>query len=247
MNWTPHGALFNLHYKRIMSKKKGKREEIFSFPEFNKEEYRTKETRDSIITIFSVFYALIIAVICYSLVRMTPFGGLVMYIGFASPFGLIKILPLFFDTSEFERKNWVGPMMMSFMAWLGIFILLSNPPFNDIAKPKFQQVDTFVEMDGQWNETEVIGIDTPFVLVISVKDNWGVDEVQFSASKGASGFLSAQVMEKIEADNEFGIEGNSLYYYYFENGLDVASYTFVFTASDAEGNSNSRTSFITIG
>jgi hypothetical protein len=247
VNWTPHGALFNLHYKRIMSKKKGKREEIFSFPEFNKEEYRTKETRDSIITIFSVFYALIIAVICYSLVRMTPFGGLVMYIGFASPFGLIKILPLFFDTSEFERKNWVGPMMMSFMAWLGIFILLSNPPFNDIAKPKFQQVDTFVEMDGQWNETEVIGIDTPFVLVISVKDNWGVDEVQFSASKGASGFLSAQVMEKVEADNEFGIEGNSLYYYYFENGLDVASYTFVFTASDAEGNSNSRTSFITIG
>ena len=247
MNWTPHGALFNLHYKRIMSKKKGKREEIFSFPEFNKEEYRVKETRDSIITIFSVFYALIIAVICYSLVRMTPFGGLVMYIGFASPFGLIKILPLFFDTSEFERKNWVGPMMMSFMAWLGIFILLSNPPFNDIAKPKFQQVDTFVEMDGQWNETEVIGIDTPFVLVISVKDNWGVDEVQFSASKGASGFLSAQVMEKVEADNEFGIEGNSLYYYYFENGLDVASYTFVFTASDAEGNSNSRTSFITIG
>ena len=247
MNWTPHGALFNLHYKRIMSKKKGKREEIFSFPEFNKEEYRVKETRDSIITIFSVFYALIIAVICYSLVRMTPFGGLVMYIGFASPFGLIKILPLFFDTSEFERKNWVGPMMMSFMAWLGIFILLSNPPFNDIAKPKFQQVETFVEMDGQWNETEVIGIDTPFVLVISVKDNWGVDEVQFSASKGASGFLSAQVMEKVEADNEFGIEGNSLYYYYFENGLDVASYTFVFTASDAEGNSNSRTSFITIG
>lgn len=247
MNWTPHGALFNLHYKRIMSKKKGKREEIFSFPEFNKEEYRTKETRDSIITIFSVFYALIIAVICYSLVRMTPFGGLVMYIGFASPFGLIKILPLFFDTSEFERKNWVGPMMMSFMAWLGIFILLSNPPFNDIAKPKFQQVDTFVEMDGQWNETEVIGIDTPFVLVISVKDNLGVDEVQFSASKGTSGFLSAQVMEKVEADNEFGIEGNSLYYYYFENGLDVASYTFVFTASDAEENSNSRTSFITIG
>ena len=247
MNWTPHGALFNLHYKRIMSKKKGKREEIFSFPEFNKEEYRTKETRDSIITIFSVFYALIIAVICYSLVRMTPFGGLVMYIGFASPFGLIKILPLFFDTSEFERKNWVGPMMMSFMAWLGIFILLSNPPFNDIAKPKFQQVETFVEMDGQWNETEVIGIDTPFVLVISVKDNWEVDNVQFSASKGTSGFLNSQVMQKVEADNEFGIEGNSLYYYYFENGLDVASYSFTFTASDEEENSNTKTVILTIG
>jgi hypothetical protein len=230
-----------------MSKKKGKREEIFSFPEFNKEEYHAKETRDSIITIFAVFYALTIAVICYSLVRMTPLGGWVMFIGFASPFGLIKILPLFFDTSEFERKNWFGPMMMSFMAWLGIFILLSNPPFNDIAKPKFQQVETFVEMDGQWNETKVIGIDTPFVLVISVKDNWEVDKVQFSASKGNSGFLNSQVMEKLETGNEFGIEGNSLYYYFFENGLDVASYSFTFTASDAEDNSNTKTVSLTIG
>jgi hypothetical protein len=230
-----------------MSKKKGKREEIFSFPDFNKEEYRAKETRDSIITIFSVFYALIIAVICYSLVRTTPIGGWVMFIGFGAPFGLIKILPLFFDTSEFERKNWFGPMMMSFMAWLGIFILLSNPPFNDIAKPKFQQVETFVEMDGQWNETVVIGIDTPFVLVISVKDNWEVDNVQFSASKGTSGFLNSQVMQKVEADNEFGIEGNSLYYYYFENGLDVASYSFTFTASDEEENSNTKTVILTIG
>jgi hypothetical protein len=133
------------------------------------------------------------------------------------------------------------------MAWLGIFILLSNPPFNDIAKPKFQQVETFVEMDGQWNETEAIGIDTPFVLVISVKDNWEVDNVQFSASKGTSGFLNSQPMLKVEADNEFGIEGNSLYYYHFENGLDVASYTFVFTASDAEENTNSKTVILTVG
>ena len=230
-----------------MSKKKGKREEIFSFPEFNPEEYRVKETRDSIITLFAVFYALTIAVLCYYLVRMSPIGSYVMFIGFAAPFGLIKILPLLFDTSEFERKNWVGPMMMSFMAWLGIFILLSNPPFNDIAKPKFQQVDTFIEVDGQWNETEAIGIDTPFVLVISVKDNWEVDNVHFSASKGTSGFLNSQPMQKVEADNEFGIEGNSLYYYYFENGLDVASYTFVFTASDAEENTNSKTAILTIG
>ena len=230
-----------------MSKKKDKREEIFSFPKFNKEEYRAKETRDSIITIFSVFYAFIIAIICYSLVRMTPIGGSVMFIGFVAPFGLIKILPLFFDTSEFEKKNWFGPMIMSFMAWLGLIILLSNPPFNDIAKPKFQQIETYVEMDGQWNETEVIGIDTPFVLVISVKDNREVDDVQFSASKGTNGFLNSQLMEKVEADNEFGIEGNSLYYYYFENGLDIASYSFVFTASDTSENSKSKTIILTIG
>jgi hypothetical protein len=54
-------------------------------------------------------------------------------------------------------------------------------------------------------------------------------------------------MEKLEADNEFGIEGNSFYYHYFESGLDVASYSFTFTASDAEDNSNTKTVSLTIG
>ena len=53
-----------------MAKKKGKREEIFTFPEFNREEYRTKEIRDSKVTLFSVFNALVEAVVCYSLVRI---------------------------------------------------------------------------------------------------------------------------------------------------------------------------------
>ena len=58
-----------------MAKKKGKREDVFTFPEFNKEEYRTKEIRDSKVTLFSVFYALVVAVICYSLVRMAGIGA----------------------------------------------------------------------------------------------------------------------------------------------------------------------------
>ena len=150
-----------------MAKKKGKREDVFTFPKFNREEYRTKEIRDSKVTLFSVFYALIIAVICYSLVRMAEIGGWVTLIGFIAPFGLIKVLPVFFDTSEFERKNWAGPMFMSFMAWLGFMILLSNPPFNDIAKPKFQQVEMYVEMDGTWNETLEIDANTPCLLYTS--------------------------------------------------------------------------------
>ena len=164
-----------------MAKKKGKREEGFTFPKFDSEEYRVKEVRDSKVVVFAVFYAIVIAVICYSLVRVVDVGGWVTLIGFASPFGLIKILPIFFDTSEFERKNWFGPMMMSFMAWLGFMILLSNPPFNDIAKPKFQQVEIYVESDGNWNQNETIEANTPFVLVISVKDNWEVDSVKVSA------------------------------------------------------------------
>ena len=227
-----------------MAKKKGKREEGFTFPKFDSEEYRTKEVRDSKVTVFAVLYAIVIAVICYSLVRMADMGGSVTLIGFAAPFGLIKILPIFFDTSEFERKNWFGPMMMSFMAWLGFMILLSNPPFNDIAKPKFQQVETYVESDGNWNQTLEIDANTPFVLVISVKDNWEVESVKVSAGKAA---LNSQTLLKLEGDNEYNIEGNSLYYHFFENGLDTDAYSFIFYAEDAEGNSNSKSISLTIG
>ena len=199
-----------------MAKKKGKREDVFTFPEFNEEEYRTKEIRDSKVTLFAVFYAFVVAVICYSLVRMAGIGGWATIIGFVAPFGLLRVLPIFFDTSEFERKNWGGPMFMSFMAWLGFMILLSNPPFNDIAKPKFQQVEMYVEMDRSWNETLEIDANTPFVLAISVKDNWEVEKVTITS--GAAG-LNSQPMVKLEDNNAYNITGSSFYHHYFENGL----------------------------
>ena len=99
-----------------MAKKKGKREEAFTFPEFNRGEYRTKEVRDSKVAIFAVFYAIIVALICYFIVRMTDVGGMVVFLELAFPFGLILILRFITDTSEFERKNWFGPLFMSFMA-----------------------------------------------------------------------------------------------------------------------------------
>ena len=226
-----------------MAKKKGKRDDVFTFPEFNREEYQTKEIRDSKVTIFAVSYAIVVSAIGFGLVKIADIGGWVTLIGFVAPFGLIKILPMIFDTSEFERKNWIGPMFMSFMAWLGFMILLSNPPFNDIAKPKFQQVDTYIEMDGSWNETKIIDADTPFVLVISVKDNWEVESV--TVTSGAAG-LNSQSMVKLEGNNEYNITGSSFYYYYFDSGLKSDSYSFSFYAVDLEGNSNSKKSSLTI-
>ena len=227
-----------------MAKKKGKREDVFTFPEFNEEEYRTKEIRDSKGTLFAVFYAFVVAVICYSLVRMAGIGGWATIIGFVAPFGLLRVLPIFFDTSEFERKNWGGPMFMSFMAWLGFMILLSNPPFNDIAKPKFQQVEMYVEMDGSWNETLEIDANTPFVLAISVKDNWEVETVTITS--GAAG-LNSQPMIKLEDNNAYNITGSSFYHHYFENGLKSDSYSFTIYAEDPEGNSNSKKISVSIG
>ena len=230
-----------------MAKKKGKREEAFTFPEFNRGEYRTKEVRDSKVAIFAVFYAIVVALICYFIVRTTDVGGMVVFLGLASPFGLILILPYITDTSEFERKNWFGPLFMSFMAWLGLFILLSNPPFNDIAKPKFQQMELYTEADGEWNTTLELGTDTPFVLLISVKDNWEIDNVQISGSKGGSGFMSYEMMTKLEAGNQFGIVADNMYYYHFEDGLSVEAYSFTFKAVDEDENSNTKRYSFTVG
>ena len=239
-----------------MAKKKGKREETFTFPEFDRAEYRTRELRDSKVALFAIFYAVIIAVLCYYIVRMTDLDGYVMYLGFAAPFGLIPILPNITDTSEFERKNWIGPMFMSFMAWLGLFILLSNPPFNDIANPKFQHMEIYTEVDGQWNlTTEGLKEDTPFVLLISVKDNWEIDNVQISGSKSGSGFMPNTPMTKLEEGNQFGISAENMYYYYFDDtcfvcdekgGLSMNVYTFTFKAVDEEGNSKTKRYTFTI-
>ena len=230
-----------------MAKKKGKREEAFTFPEFNRGEYRTKEVRDSKVALFAVFYAVLVAVICHFIVKMTDIGGMVVFLGFAAPFGLIFILPYITDTSEFERKNWFGPLFMSFMAWLGLFILLSNPPFNDIAKPKFQQMELYSEVDGEWNTTLELGADTPFVLLISVKDNWEIDNVQISGSKSGSGFMSYEMMTKLEAGNQFGISADNMYYYHFENGLSVDAYSFTFKAVDEDDNSNTKRYSFVVG
>ena len=230
-----------------MAKKKGKREEAFTFPEFNRGEYRTKEVRDSKVALFAVFYAVLVAVICHFIVKMTDIGGMVVFLGFAAPFGLIFILPYITDTSEFERKNWFGPLFMSFMAWLGLFILLSNPPFNDIAKPKFQQMELYSEVDGEWNTTLELGAETPFVLLISVKDNWEIDNVQISGSKSGSGFMSYETMTKLEAGNQFGISADNMYYYHFENGLSVDVYSFTFKAVDEDDNSNTKRYSFVVG
>jgi hypothetical protein len=178
---------------------------------------------------------------------MTDVGGMVVFLGLVAPFGLIPILPYITDTSEFEKKNWFGPLFMSFIAWLGLFILLSNPPFNDIANPKFQQMELYTEADGEWNITLELEADTPFVLLVSVKDNWEIDNVQVSGSKGGSGFMSYEIMTKLEDDNQFGISADNMYYYHFEEGLSGEAYAFTFKAVDEDGNSKTKRSSFVVG
>jgi len=83
-------------------------------------------------------------------------------------------------------------------------------------------------------------------LIVSVKDNWKIDNVVMTANKGGSGFMTTTPMVKLESDNSFNITGNHRYYYFFENGLDAESYSFTFTAEDEEGNDTVRKTSISI-
>jgi hypothetical protein len=83
--------------------------------------------------------------------------------------------------------------------------------------------------------------------LVSVKDNWEIDNVQVSGSKGGSGFMSYEIMTKLEDDNQFGISADNMYYYHFEKGLSGEAYAFTFKAVDEDGNSKTKRSSFVVG
>ena len=121
----------------MAKKKKGeKAEPSFVFPEFNRTEWLEKEVRDSKAGLIGVAWALLVGLMSWQLSLATGQARYGLLFGFAACFAIIKILPLIIDTSSFERKSWAGPILTALFAWLGVFILLSNPPFSDIAPPR---------------------------------------------------------------------------------------------------------------
>jgi hypothetical protein len=108
-------------------------------------------------------------------------------------------------------------------------------------------MELYTEADGEWNITLELEADTPFVLLVSVKDNWEIDNVQVSGSKGGSGFMSYEIMTKLEDDNQFGISADNMYYYHFEGGLSGEAYVFTFKAVDEDGNTKIKRSSFVVG
>ena len=54
------------------------------------------------------------------------------------------------------------------------------------------------------------------------------------------------MLTKTESNNGYSIKSEDSYYYFFENGLDSAVYSFTFTATDSEANENTKTSSLVI-
>ena len=126
---------------------KSRRDErpVFEFPEFDKEEYISKEFRDAKLTGLVLIYALIVALVSYMLARVdTAYIKLGLLLIVLAELGLKEFFTLFkVKVSEFEKKNWAGSVLLLFFAWFGIFTLLLNPPFMDIVDPHVESIDLY--------------------------------------------------------------------------------------------------------
>ena len=232
-----------------MAKKK-KSEPSFEFPEFDRTEWLEKEVRDSKVGLFSICWALLVGLASWQLALATEQARYRLLFGLASCFAVVKVLPLVFDTSSFERKNWAGPIFTSLFAWLGVFILLSNPPFSDIAPPRVGEMEFYVKTGDGWNTTMSPPAGEQLLFVVDLRDNREVTGARLALQEGGEGILVAGssyvLLQPLLTDNEWGIEAAYGWHFMLDKGLGSGSYTVRITAFDEQGNEKQRSYLLDI-
>jgi len=161
-----------------------------------------------------------------------------MVVGFTAPILLIRIIPLIIKMEEFPIKKMFGPAMTCFFTWLGIFILLSNPPFQDIANPvisEFGLYDYNVD-ESTWEEMNMdedgeyrVPTNNPFTITILVLDNGEVNNVDFTI------YGDGENLMPLELEDGFP-DGHENRWHYTHEGLSAGEYTMQILATDIEGN-----------
>ena len=216
-----------------MAKKKKKEEPVFEFPEFNKTDYIRNEVRDTKVAFVSIPFGIVIALITYYMISSGISNRMAMIVGFTSPILLIKIIPFIVKMDEFPIKKMFGPAMTSFFTWLGVFILLSNPPFQDIASPDIDEFEIY-DKNG-WeemgkNEDGIYVVDKDiFIVTVLVLDNGDVKNVQFTIHNDNGNFLA------MEMDDEFP-KGYENRWQSEEIILGSGEYTIKIIATDTKNN-----------
>ena len=226
-----------------MAKKKKEEEPVFEFPKFDRAEYIRNDFRDSKIAFIAIPFGMLIAIITHYMISSGLSNRMAMMVGFSAPIVLIRIIPFIVKMEEFPIKKMFGPAMTCFFTWLGIFILLSNPPFQDIASPVITEFglydydvgeSTWKELDKDENDEYNIPANSPFTITILVLDNDEVDNVNFTIY-GDNGNLMP-----LELEDGFP-DGHENRWHYTHGGLSAGEYTIQILATDVEGNSEQIT------
>ena len=190
---------------------KSRRDEktVFEFPEFDKEEYISKEFRDAKLTGLVLFYAVAVAIISYLLARVdSAYIKLSLLLIVLAELGLKEFFTFFkIKVSEFEKKNWIGSILLLFFAWFGIFTLLLNPPFMDIVDPHVKAIDLYtMSIDSEGNITYLRDneptINTTITINATVVDNCQVNTVILTIILPDNS-THIYSMERTESENEY--------------------------------------------
>jgi hypothetical protein len=187
-------------------KEKEKEKEVFKKPEFDEVEYMKKEISNTRIAMITIIFAIPIAIVSYlvTLANLAIFGFL---IGVACIFflkyvyGFLKV-----DTSEFEKKDWLGNAAMFFFTWLAIWVLVLNMPFSDLTKPTVSnvQVEGCTLLTGSNRDYSCdlgANLSKDYIISSRATDNAGVRNVRIRIT--SSSVTDEFGMQKSVGSNEY--------------------------------------------
>jgi len=220
----------------MAKKRKKEKQEKDSYeykpPDFDEEEYLRKEVRDTKTLLVTIGYAVVIGIASYGV--MFTEVALAILLGFIAVVFLRHIYPLIgVDTSALEKKQWAGNILMYLFTWLAVWILLTNPPFSDIAGPTFKNEKLYYEdINGTmivWDDTASLNGSTNMSYEITIVDNVDVDvdSVRIKIMYGDD--------ELTDAGGSYMTRQGTRYSYEFII-LGSGKHEFTVTAKDVNGN-----------
>src|SRR3989475_13095960 len=108
-------------------------------PEFDEVGYMRQEIQGAHAAIATIGWAVVGAVVALLLYAVLPV--LAFFAGIAVGFGTYFVFPpIGLKTAGVKRRDWVGHAVTHLFIWLGIWMLLLNPPFSVHTDPTVQSL-----------------------------------------------------------------------------------------------------------
>ncbi len=224
--------------KKRKRQEEKKEEREYKPPKFDRVEYVKTEVGVSKATILAAIFSIPMGLAAMFVMPIGGFGGSLL-IGLGGIGMLWFLLPILsIDVKPFKPMQWGGVMSTYFLVFLAVWVVLCNPPFNDIATPEIGEVQVFWE-GGYANVTESpMGVMeatipanvTSITVRAQVTDNMAVNVNTVMISQG-----SGTELRMTQTSNPI----------LFEAALDNVDkfQTIEITAADTKGNLNEGFSF----
>lgn len=205
---------------------------IFTPPDFDENEYLKNEVNKGKMLIFTFILAVIIGIVS-GYMHVYGQASLAVVITFGILFTISSIFEKFKIEKPIDKKGWMSMIGVYFFTWLIFWIIVLNPPFNDLSAPQIELA--------QDNNTGAV-LDYYYVEYkndTDINDTWHVAQYQHGDYNVAA---NTTVVRFIITDNvavdKVTINGNitqPVENYYYEYPISENTILIV-SATDTSGN-----------